>query len=391
MKKDPAVFIGHILDSIEIIEGYSEEMSEADLMESVDFQDKIIRRIEIIGEAVKNLPEDLKRTHSEIPMARYCRDEGYSGPSVLWGGSRICLACGDKGHPRAEAKASKDSRRDGVIRTSETPLNDNDSLFFLCQKIDEFHLGSKLHLARIGPTKTLNIILKDHRIVTNSRSSVILDGIPIIAMAAVIFMLIFFFFQQHPIFPYSWFSFQFAATAFAILFCLWILCEIANFRLSRKNSGIADQDRGSYRVVIIVSWTAIFAIFIIRSMGIGVFGGIWQDIGFFIFASGIAIREWAVWVLGKHFTVRVQIRERAKLVTSGPYRYIRHPSYTGSMLIKVGISLAVGTWVGAIFALALTIIAHSYRINIEEQALQGAFGPEWDDYKNRTWKLIPGF
>lgn len=237
----------------------------------------------------------------------------------------------------------------------------------------------------------LNIILKDHWIVNNPRGSIILDEIPIIAMTAVIFVLIFFFFQRHPIFPYSWFSSRFAATVFVILFCLWILCEIANFRLSRKNSGIADQDRGSYRVVIIVSWAAVFAIFIIRSLGIGVFSGSLKDIGFFVFASGIALREWAVWVLGKHFTVRVQVRKEAKLVTSGPYRYIRHPSYTGSLLIKMGISLAVGTWIGTIFALALSLIAHSYRINIEEQALQGAFGSEWDDYKKRTWKLIPGF
>ena len=67
MKKDPGVFIGHILESIEIIEGYSEGMTEVDLMGSIDLQDKIIRRIEIIGEAVKNLPDDLKKAHSEIP------------------------------------------------------------------------------------------------------------------------------------------------------------------------------------------------------------------------------------------------------------------------------------------------------------------------------------
>lgn len=68
MKKDPLIFIGHILDSIEIIQGYSKGIIEADLIGSVDLQDKIIRRIEIIGEAVKNLPEDLKISHPEIPL-----------------------------------------------------------------------------------------------------------------------------------------------------------------------------------------------------------------------------------------------------------------------------------------------------------------------------------
>ena len=67
MKKDPGVFLGHILDSIELIESYSRGKTELDLMESVGLQDQIIRRIEIIGEAVKNLPDDLRRDHPEVP------------------------------------------------------------------------------------------------------------------------------------------------------------------------------------------------------------------------------------------------------------------------------------------------------------------------------------
>ena len=59
MKKDPVVFLTHIIDSIELIERYMEGKTEIDLMESTGLQDMVIRRIEIIGEAVKNLP-DLK-------------------------------------------------------------------------------------------------------------------------------------------------------------------------------------------------------------------------------------------------------------------------------------------------------------------------------------------
>jgi uncharacterized protein with HEPN domain len=67
MKKDPVVFLTHIIDSIQIIESYTEGRTEADLMESTGLKDKIIRRIQVIGEAVKNLPDDLKRSHSEVP------------------------------------------------------------------------------------------------------------------------------------------------------------------------------------------------------------------------------------------------------------------------------------------------------------------------------------
>ncbi|HUI39390.1 MAG TPA: isoprenylcysteine carboxylmethyltransferase family protein, partial [Methanothrix sp.] len=122
-----------------------------------------------------------------------------------------------------------------------------------------------------------------------------------------------------------------------------------------------------------------------------VFSGFMQLNGIIVFAAGIALREWAIFVLGKHFTVRVQIREEAKLVTWGPYRYIRHPSYTGTLLSMVGIAIAVGTWFGMLFALALKLSAYRYRINIEERALEKFFGSEWSDYKKRTWRLIPGF
>jgi len=67
MKKDPSIFIGHMLDSIEIIEGYSEGMTEADLLGSVDLQDKIIRRIEIIGEASRTFLRRSKEATWRFP------------------------------------------------------------------------------------------------------------------------------------------------------------------------------------------------------------------------------------------------------------------------------------------------------------------------------------
>jgi len=66
MRKDPEVFLAHILESIDLIEVYSEGKTMEEFVESPQLQDAIIRRIEIIGEAVKNLPEDFRRDHPEI-------------------------------------------------------------------------------------------------------------------------------------------------------------------------------------------------------------------------------------------------------------------------------------------------------------------------------------
>ena len=70
MKKDPKVFIGHILESIDLIEKYSKNKTQAQFQNDSAKQDAIIRRFEIIGEAVKNLPESLKTKHPDIPWRR---------------------------------------------------------------------------------------------------------------------------------------------------------------------------------------------------------------------------------------------------------------------------------------------------------------------------------
>jgi len=67
VKKDPQVFIDHILECIELVEDYLNRKSIEDFMASTQLQDAVIRRIEIIGEATKNLPQDFKDRHPDIP------------------------------------------------------------------------------------------------------------------------------------------------------------------------------------------------------------------------------------------------------------------------------------------------------------------------------------
>lgn len=70
MKKDPKVFLDHILESIKLIEEYRSEKKRDDFLKSVGLQDMIVRRLEIIGEAVKNLPQEIKEKHLDIPWKR---------------------------------------------------------------------------------------------------------------------------------------------------------------------------------------------------------------------------------------------------------------------------------------------------------------------------------
>ena len=105
-------------------------------------------------------------------------------------------------------------------------------------------------------------------------------------------------------------------------------------------------------------------------------------------AAGIAFRWYSILVLGKSFTVDVATRPEQRVVESGPYRLIRHPSYTGSLLTLLGVLLCCVNWL-SLLAMAIGIAGYAYRIRVEEAALAEGLGDEYRDYMRRTRRLIP--
>ena len=112
-------------------------------------------------------------------------------------------------------------------------------------------------------------------------------------------------------------------------------------------------------------------------------------LGVVLFAAGGALRIWPVFVLGQRFSGLVAIQPGHTLVTSGPYRVIRHPSYLGLLLSSLGWGLAFRSAVGVLLA-ALLIPPLLARIRAEEQLLHTEFGAEYDAYRVRTARLVPG-
>jgi protein-S-isoprenylcysteine O-methyltransferase len=109
-----------------------------------------------------------------------------------------------------------------------------------------------------------------------------------------------------------------------------------------------------------------------------------------LLASGLLIRWWAVATLGRLFTVDVAIHDGHALVESGPYRRLRHPSYTGLLLAFAGVGVAMGSW-ASLLALVVPIAgAILYRIRVEEAALRTALGTKYAAYAARTKRLVPG-
>jgi protein-S-isoprenylcysteine O-methyltransferase Ste14 len=112
-------------------------------------------------------------------------------------------------------------------------------------------------------------------------------------------------------------------------------------------------------------------------------------IGVAVFAAGGALRIWPVFVLGRRFSGLVAIQHGHTLVTNGIYGVIRHPSYLGLLINSLGWALAFRSGVGVLLT-ALLIPPLLARIHAEERLLRTQFGDEYDAYRSRTSRLIPG-
>lgn len=106
-------------------------------------------------------------------------------------------------------------------------------------------------------------------------------------------------------------------------------------------------------------------------------------------ATGLGIRTWAVRTLGKFFTLHVQALPDHKVVRNGPYRFVRHPSYTGALLMLIGVPLLIDAWITAVVFGILFCAWTIVRIRQEELVLETALGPEYTAYKKTTPALVP--
>ena len=105
---------------------------------------------------------------------------------------------------------------------------------------------------------------------------------------------------------------------------------------------------------------------------------------------GLALRWYAIIHLGRFFTTNVAIAADHHLVDTGPYRFVRHPSYTGSLLAALGFSVSIGNWASLLIIFVPCCAVTLWRIHIEEAALIEGLGEPHRQYRQRTKRLIPG-
>jgi len=108
-----------------------------------------------------------------------------------------------------------------------------------------------------------------------------------------------------------------------------------------------------------------------------------------VMASGLVLRVWAVLTLGRSFRTTVEVHPEQAVVDTGPYRLVRHPSYSGLLLVVLGFEIGTRVW-PAILLTLLPLAAVVRRIAVEEAFLLAALGPSYADYRARTRRLVPG-
>jgi protein-S-isoprenylcysteine O-methyltransferase Ste14 len=174
----------------------------------------------------------------------------------------------------------------------------------------------------------------------------------------------------------------------------WIVSEVLILVVTRTRRSTGNvHDRGS----LLILWPVIVASVSV-SEWIGdmhqptIFGGArWVRIASIaIMAAGLAIRWTAVAALGRRFSANVAIRSSQTLHRTGLFRFVRHPSYSGLMLVFLAIGVHTRNWWGLAIMLIPTSAALLYRIHVEEAALMQAFGEAYRDYSRTTKRLLPG-
>jgi protein-S-isoprenylcysteine O-methyltransferase len=179
----------------------------------------------------------------------------------------------------------------------------------------------------------------------------------------------------------------------SVLGLIYVLSELGLALKKRAKAGEArDADRGSLTllwIVIVASVSLAFNIaYALPAAGMGAVPAL-RFLGIALFAAGLSIRWYAIVHLGRFFTVNVAIAAGHRVIDTGPYRFVRHPSYTGALMAFLGLALCLANWASLAVVLIPVFLVFLRRMHVEEDALLQALGNQYRDYMHRTKRLIP--
>jgi protein-S-isoprenylcysteine O-methyltransferase Ste14 len=182
---------------------------------------------------------------------------------------------------------------------------------------------------------------------------------------------------------------------------VWLVLEIGLvIRDRRHGTGDPARDRGTRTLIRVMTVGAM-------AIGYGVASALPHDSGLYLpgarasewhvytgvalMWTGLVVRTWAIAVLGHAFRTTVEVEAGQTVVDRGPYRWVRHPSYTGIVITATGYGIMLNNWMSLAVTVVLPLIAVLRRITVEEEALAETLGKPYCAYQARTKRLVPGF
>src|SRR5580693_2870097 len=161
----------------------------------------------------------------------------------------------------------------------------------------------------------------------------------------------------------------------------WGVMELSQISQERRFDGPTKVDGAAWRITMIACLLATFgfpylATHLVPSAQLRP-GAVWCAVGIVILLGGLVLRGWSFKVLGEYFTHTVMVSSDQPVITSGPYRLLRHPSYTGILLASVGVGLTSANWAGLAVMALLSLAVILWRIHIEEDALLATLGDRY--------------
>jgi protein-S-isoprenylcysteine O-methyltransferase len=154
-----------------------------------------------------------------------------------------------------------------------------------------------------------------------------------------------------------------------------------------------SKDSGSLKVLLGGMWIALLLAYPLAFLKGFSFPGRWQvplfAVGVLMIFLGSLLRRYCWRTLGEYFTGDVRVRADQPVIRSGPYRLVRHPSYTAAMMMFIGIGLALGSWLSFALLTIAAIAAYSYRVAVEERVLLDTIGEPYSTYIKECKRFIP--
>ena len=154
-----------------------------------------------------------------------------------------------------------------------------------------------------------------------------------------------------------------------------------------------SKDSGSLRMLLGGQWVALLIAFPIAFVTAFAFPTRLRvplfAVGISLLLLGSLLRRYCWRTLGEFFTGDVRARPDQPVIRSGPYRLVRHPSYTGAMMMFIGIGLSLGNWISAALLTFSSVALYSYRVSVEERALLETIGEPYGAYMKESKRFIP--